>query len=504
MRAFKWFSRKTVEPAEAPAGKGGQKRRFDAASTNRLLASWLRGNQDINEMLRGDLDVLVARSRDLAKNNDYVRKFLRMVATNVVGPQGFTLQCAIEDRPGVTDDAANDAVEAAFREWSRVGTCDTTGRLSFVAICRLLIVSAARDGEYLVRMVKGTAARNKFNFALQVLSPTRIDTKLNQERANGRRRIVMGIELDDYDRPLFYHLLTNSTSLTREHDVVPADDILHGFLQDEPEQIRAYPWLATAMIRLHHLKGYDEAAIIAARVGAAKMGFFVQPEGGAPGDLGEDEGDGDFSIQAEAGTFDVVPSGYDFKSYDPDYPHQQYAAFVKAALRGISSGLGVSYNSLANDLEGVNFSSIRSGVLEEREEWMALQGWFAESFLAPVFHAWLEMALAGGMVKLPSGSALPFDRREKYRAHRWQPRRWKWVDPLKEMQAMVLATAHAIDSPQNVIEGMGGDPESIIRDLKEWQEMLTRYGVTLQPATGSKPSATPAAPDDQDDDDAQT
>ena len=36
---------------------------------------------------------------------------------------------------------------------------------------------------------------------------------------------------------------------------------------------------------------------------------------------------------------------------------------------------------MANDLEGVNFSSIRSGTLEERDKWAADQQWFIETVL---------------------------------------------------------------------------------------------------------------------------
>ncbi|MBK7121299.1 MAG: phage portal protein [Comamonadaceae bacterium] len=73
---------------------------------------------------------------------------------------------------------------------------------------------------------------------------------------------------------------------------------------------------------------------------------------------------------------------------------------MKTRLRSIASGMGVTYHGLANDLEGVNFSSIRSGTLEERDAWMVLQDWFAEAFLRPVFGEWLSWSLTKGAIRL--------------------------------------------------------------------------------------------------------
>ena len=56
----------------------------------------------------------------------------------------------------------------------------------------------------------------------------------------------------------------------------------------------------------------------------------------------------------------------------------------------------MSYHGLSNDLTEVSFSSIRSGTLEERDQWRVLQDWFASAVLEPLFHEWLQMALLSG------------------------------------------------------------------------------------------------------------
>jgi capsid protein len=157
----------------------------------------------------------------------------------------------------------------------------------------------------------------------------------------------------------------------------------------------------------------------------------------------------------------------------------------------------VSYHSLANDLEGVNFSSIRSGTIEERDRWAADQRWFIDAFLRPVYLAWLQQALLSGAVVLPNGTALPASRLARYNAHEWQGRRWDWVDPRKDMEAKTMAVRAGLVSPQILAAQMGQDFEDVLEQIGQAQQLAERYGVTLTgyyaPA-GSLPGGPGAAP----------
>ncbi len=460
-----------------------QTRKFEAAAINRLTSSWLTSTASIDRELRGDLDKLRARSRDMCRNNEYAKKFLRMVRTNVVGPHGFTLQLQVLNSDGSADKLANDAIEAAFKKWGRKGICEVSGQYSFADVQRVLIGAAARDGEFLVRKVRGEAAGNVFGFALQILDIDRLDTRLNIAPAGNRNAVVMGVEMDAYRRPVAYWIFKSHPNgfhgSARERERVPASDIIHAFLPDELEQPRGIPWMHAAMRRLHDLGGYREAAIIAARIGAAQMGVITSPEGTADAIKDGEDAEGVPEIEAEPGTFPVLPEGYDMTPFNPTYPHQQYEMFNKACLRGIGSGFGVSYHGLANDLEGVSFSSIRSGVLEERDEWMVLQNWFDSSLMAPVTDAMLEMSILSGAVIQAGGSALPVAKLDKFLVYSWQGRRWPWVDPKKDMEASLLAINNGLSSPQRVAAAMGMDIEDVLNELKKFQEMLETKGVVL-------------------------
>lgn len=471
-------------------------RRFDGAVVDRLTASWLASSAAIDQELRGQLDRLRARSRDLFKNNEYGAKFARMVRNNVVGPEGFTLQARVLDTSGKPDSAANRAIEAAWWRWMRPENCDVAGQRSFVDLVRGAATALCRDGEFLLRKVRGPD-RGDFGYQLQAIDVSRIDTTYNREARDGQNAIVMGVELDPFRKPLAYYLWTAGTDhVSRNRERVPASEVIHKFIPLEDEQARGVPWLHAAMRRLNDLNGYREAAVIAARIGASKMGFYTSPDGQPPANDGTDA-EGNFIAQASPGEFGVLPVGYDFKAFDPTYPHDQFDAFCKAALRGIASGIGVSYHGLANDLEGVNFSSIRAGVLDEREEWMAIQNWVIGALLTPVFEEWIATALLAGAIRLPNGVALPAGKLDKFRQHVWQGRRWAWVDPKKDIEAAILAIEHRLASPQQIAAQAGRDVEDILDDVAAFEALAKAKGVALGPA----PSAAAPNPQNDDDDD---
>jgi lambda family phage portal protein len=457
-------------------------RNFEAAMADRLTASWRSPAMTANEEIKGALEATRNRARDLAKNNEFARKYLGLVAANVVGPSGFALQC-LASEGGKPDTVARNLIESAFVKWGRRGSCEISGRYSFIDLQRAVIETWARDGEALVLQLIGRAAGNPYGYALRMLEVERLPVQYSKELKSGVQA-VMGVEVDDMNRPLAYWLnlgrLTGSgyatqATLTR----VPADQVLHVYKPYRPEQVRGFPSMHAVIAGLKMLDGYEEAAIVAARTGAAKMGFFTNADGDASA-LGDDKDEnGNFITDADPGTFNVLPKGYDFKSFDPDYPHANYQAFMKTRLRSIASGLGVTYHGLANDLEGVNFSSIRSGTLEERDAWMVLQSWFSESFMRPVYREWLLQALTQGQIAFPSGSALPIQKYDKFAEHAWLGRRWGWVDPLKDIEASRLAIKTGISSPQMIAAQAGVDVEDVIAAIADFEQLVAASGVTL-------------------------
>ncbi len=484
-------------------------RGYDAARNDNITFGWVGSSASANEDIKAALDLVRKRSRDLAQNNDYMRKFLRMVEVNVVGPHGFRYKNLAADpaaRIGgqaAPDEAARTLIEEHWAKWAAAGMCEVTGRHSLRDVLKLAVKACARDGEYLLRRVRGRAAGNPYGYALQVLDVDRLDTKHNGEYGNNR--IIMGVEVDDVMRPVAYHLLTthpgDGTYLSRagqRYERVLARDVFHGGVGDRPEQVRYMPWAHTAMLRLEMLGKFQTAAVVAARKGAETIGVLQQqPDADAPppgsAALGQQGEDGVNYETSLPGQFDTLPAGYELKPFDTKYPSDVFGVFVKDCLRGVASGLMVAYNGLANDLEGVNYSSIRAGVIEERDGWIDLQEWLIAQLVDRMHADWLEMALLKGAITYNNGSALPAAKLDKFSAHKFTGRRWQWVDPRNDAQAAILAVQRGWTTDSQIAAERGSDWwDNIIEQAAE-KDHAKNNNVTIgqtMPAPAPEPAAS--------------
>jgi len=452
-------------------------RMWDAAKNSRLMYGWLQSSQPVNAEIRAGLNILRARSREQVQNNDYMARFIQMAQTNVVGHQGIILQSRAKDPDGTPDTAARNELESAWRDWGRFGFCEDTGRYSWRMIQSQFIRSSAVDGEVFLYM-DSESMLNKYGFSVRFFDPDWVDTQLNRDLPDGSK-IVMGVHLNSNDRPIGFYIKdargSDFTYHGRNYRRIDADQVLHCFLPEWIFGVRGVPWCSQSLLRMGMLAGYEEAELVAARVASAKMGFFEQSEGGEyVGDAVDDNGD--LITEADPGTFEALPQGVKYVAHDPQHPTTAYSEFVKASLRGIASGLGVSYNTLANDLQGVNYSSLRQGAIDERGNWMAIQEWMIECFTDRVYRAWLAASLHRGAITVANRPLRP-DRFEKFADVAWQARRWQWVDPQKEIAAHEKAINLGIKSRSDVIREQGRDPEDVWLEIQREQSRMRELDI---------------------------
>ena len=477
-------------------------KRYAAAQVNRLTSKFATTRRSSDAAIRPDLENLRSRARVLAEDNDYARQFLGLCVTNIIGPAGIRLQVRAADQDGREDPAANKVIEQAWADWSRKDNASVSGQYSWEAIQRLVVRTVARDGEALIRIVRGYPD-NPWRFSLQMLEGDHLNVNHNHLLPNGNE-IRMGVEFNKWSKPVAYHINVKHPGDTTYYwnakpvQRVPADEIIHLFVPDRFNQARGVTWLHTAMLRLHNLEGYEQAELIAARIAASKMGFYTKdseglPDGGMPGASTQDV-DGTFIDEVEPGTFAKLPPGWGFDTFDPNHPNSAFAVFVKATLRGLSSGLGVSYNALANDLEGVNYSSLRSGALQERDAWKILQAWQADSFHQIVYEEWLKMALLTGQVRLPLAK---FDKWS--RAARWQPRGWDWVDPTKDIGATLDAINGGLKTRAQALAERGQDLDDVLAQLAAEEKKIKAAGLKFTTSAKPTPPQPPSSEDGQED-----
>lgn len=485
------------------AAKPPRRRDFAAASINRLTASWSSSTSSINSDLEAGLAILVGRSRWLTANTGWGKRFIGLVRDNVVGPKGPRFKCKAEDpsRDGKLrlDIAGNAAVERHFARWARRGMCDTTGQLSFALVCRQVIEACARDGEALV--LKRYSRNYEYGFRLRVLEADRLDYTYTTNLQNGNQ-VRMGVEIDADGRPVAYHILTahpsdNAGFQTRRavRERVPAENVYHVFLPIRPEQLRGVPWAHAVMMRSQMISGFEEAAVTAARVGASKMGFFKRPDGDGSPLADEQTSNGELLTSAEPGTFGVLPEGTEFVDWNPDYPHANFAEFLKASLRDVAAGLEVAFHNLTGDGTNVTYSSARIFDLDERDVWTGLQDWFIEAFALEVARDWLTAALVRRAITFPSGGAIPGDKLTKFAdGLRFFGRRWPWVDPNADAKAIETKLANRLTSRTRVAAEQGEDLDEILQECADEEARMTELGVEVNPTPPGQPAPADATP----------
>lgn len=457
------------------------KRGYMAAQHSRLFVDWPTFTASANEEIKSALTTMRHRCRDLARNDSYARRFLRMVKSNVVGKDGIIMiPQAVNGSNGMMDEAANTMISDAWAEWGRKGTCTVDGRLSWIDAQNLFIEGVARDGESIIKEYHGWQG-NRFGYAIGFIEPSQLETMYEDIQPNGNA-VRMSVELDRWGRPVAYHVLsydpddnffhTGSIKATRNR--VPSEQIIHAFVSEFPQQVRGVPWMHTAGRRLKMLDGYEEAELVASRTAAAKMGFLTRT--GDETYTGDDDDTAEgrelpATMDASPGTLEQLPPGMGFSGWDPTHPTTAFPEFEKALLRGIASGMGVAYVGLANNLEGVNLSSIRQGALDEQEFWRELQGWTVSSMCQRVYDNWLLHSLTRGAIKLPLAKL------EKFRRVKWQPKRWKRVDPVKEAAGNELYVKMGSKSLQDVTGERGRDLEKVLQENQAAVQLGKKYGM---------------------------
>jgi lambda family phage portal protein len=424
-----------------------------------------------------------------------------VIVNNVIG-SGVGMQGQVQTTRDGLAKRVNDDIEWAWLYWSRADACHTGGQLHFADLERAAMAEIVTAGEVLIRKHYRRFGSSKIPFALELIEAERLldDTHAPIAGLNGNVR--MGVELDEFQRPIAYYLRKKHPGDRRwqgnmpdEIIRVPAGEMFHLRLGDRWPQTRGEPWLHGVLRKLDDLDQYTQAEIQAARASAYYFGTIESTESNNPLATDLNDGSQPASMDIESGIIQQLAPGEKLNFHTPTRPNAALDAFVRHMLREMAAGLNVSYESLSRDYSQSNYSSSRLALLDDRDMWRTLQSWWVRSFREPLHREWMQAAVMSRAVTSIPVDAFAADT-ERYTAVLFKPRGWSWIDPTKEVEAYKEAVRAGFITVTDVIAqtGNGMDIEDVVATRRRELDLFKAADIDVD-TTVEEPQEAPEPPE---------
>jgi lambda family phage portal protein len=473
-------------PRASASVSGGISRNYEGASVGRRTAGWNPGNDSINTALFTSADTLRARSRDIVRKNAWANN----------GPETFVSEAigtGIKPQSAHPDAATKAKLQQLWLDWT--DACDADGTQDFYGLQALATRGMVEGGEVFIRLrYRKDEDGLTVPLQLQLLEAEHCPVTLNQTLASGNV-IRFGIEFNAIGQRVAYYLYPAHPGETSTFvpdagtaKRIPAGEIIHLFRPVRPGQVRGEPWLSRALIRLYDYDQYTDAEVMRKKVAACFAAFITEedPADPLPGnesaiiddglDTAEYAPDGVDFAGLEPGTMQKLKPGEDVKFSEPADVGGGFESFNRAALREIAVAVGCTYEQLTGDLTGVNYSSIRAGLLGFRRKVEQIQhSVIVYQFCRPLWAEFLKSAVFAGEI---SASDYSLNKRLYFRV-KWVPPGWTWVDPAKELDAAKASVRSGFTSRARVVSESGYDIEDVDREIAQDQARADRLGLVL-------------------------
>jgi lambda family phage portal protein len=470
--------------------------------TTRLLGRWEEESQHTT---------IANRARDLVANDPHAASGIKSLVLNAVGRGLTPLAQPKAQLLGISDDQAQaiaDQQEWNWMLWEE--RADASGKLPFGDVQWVALYSMLVTGDFVALPLMLDDPGRPLSLALQILDPLRLATPNDK---TGDERVRQGIELDAAGAPVRYWIanpakrglvagLSSTEFLSYPAWIGHRPGVLHGFRQDEPEQVRGVSVLAPAMKAFRDFGDYMEYELVGAMMAAA-FALFITTDTDDPQSYAENlpgyvaSGDSDkFNItELEPGMVAYLRRGQKVQTAEPKRPSQSFDPFVKAMTGVLAASMGIPNLVMSKDFGDVNYSSARAALLEAWRTYEAWRGLLVSRLCRPTWRMVQEEAWLRGRIRLPKSAPDFYDGYWAYLNCGWlSPPRGN-IDPVKEMEAYALALANHIMTRAEVAAEMGGDWADLAIQAAREQQFYADHG--LSTAVTTRKEARVADKDDE-------
>jgi len=449
---------------------GIKRRSLEAGAVGRRWAD-ARTIDNINSSIAAGGRTATRRASYYVTNNSWAASAVASLVANIIG-------AGIVPRSEHPSPKVREALGKLWLRWT--DEADASGLLDLYGLQAAVTRSMIEKGEAFVRF----RARQPLDglsvpLQLELIDPEQVPMDLSRDLGNGGR-IRNGIEFDALNRRVAFHVYRHRPGdglfgSSLETVRVPATEMLHVFKPIEPGQVRGLSWLAPVMLRLHDLDGYEDAALLKAKIQNMLTAFITTTAekthpliGGATSTT--TAGTSDFAMQP--GAILDLDQDEDVRFTDPPV-NRDYSDFTKNQLRAISAGMGVMYEQLSGDYAGVTFSSIRAGLIEHRRRIEQIQhGIVVFQLCRPIWNRWIELAALSGAVRIGRDLA-------PYRAVKWLPPKFEHADPWKDQQTEISAIEAGLMSRSHAIAERGYDAETVDSEIAADHARAAKLGLAI-------------------------
>jgi len=286
----------------------------------------------------------------------------------------------------------NDAVEAAWREWSLA--------VSLARKLRTLHRARVCDGEGFAHMRTNPKIDCPVQLDLALIECDRVASpQLTLDAKN-----VDGVILDEYGNVEEYQVLKGHPggadfSVGYEHDVIPAQYMLHWFRMDRPEQHRGVPEIMPALELFGQLRRYTQAVLSAAET-AADIAAILWTD--APADGEAEVVEPLDAIELQRNMMLTMPAGWRMDQMKAEHPPTTYPDFKQEVLKEIARCVAMPYNLAAGDSSKSNFASGRLDHQSYQRMISVTQFDMGQEIVNAIFSEWLAEARMAYGFDLPT------------------------------------------------------------------------------------------------------
>ncbi len=388
---------------------------FGGSSTRRGIKGWLPPVGDADADTLTDRTKIVARSRDLVRNEPIATGAINTNLLNVVG-SGLTMQSRINRH--VLNMEAKEAnrrqnqIESEWKLFANSMDCSYDRRSNFNDLTNLVLRGALESGDIFALLPFEMRNTSPYGLKIQLIESDRVCNRGNVRNTN---RLCAGVHMNDRGAVVGYDIRTTHPGTEKSFDykwnTVQAFTssgrrrVLHVYEQLRPDQTRGMPYLAPIIEILKQMSKLTNAEIAAAVINSYFTVFIKSADGSTPlspysntGEATADPEDQDYELGA--GAFVQLADGEDVEFADPNRPNKNFEAFMMAMLRQIGAALSIPYE-LLNYQFSSSYSASRAAMLLAWKMFKTRRTWLVNHWCNLVYEAWFEEAVLRGRVEAP-------------------------------------------------------------------------------------------------------